>query len=99
MQRIGIDAMRYKAGETTDADGKPMTTVSLNAYLDRIDASPEARSHVLAWWTISGNGDPAVISAAEFLSSCAYGGGAPGGHDRCASSTRSLPALVFWPSG
>jgi monoamine oxidase len=79
MQRIGIDAMRYKAGETTDVDGKPMTTVSLNAYLDRIDASPEARSHVLAWWTISGNGDPAVISAAEFLSSCAYGGGRPEG--------------------
>ena len=56
-----------------------MTTVSLDAYLDRIDASPEARNHVIAWWTISGNGDPAVISAAEFLSSCAYGGGRPEG--------------------
>jgi monoamine oxidase len=79
MARIGFDAKRYKAGEMTDLDGKPMTTVSLNTYLDRIDAGPEARSHVHAWWTISGNGDPAVISAAEFLSSCAYGGGRPEG--------------------
>ena len=55
------------------------TGISLNAYLDAIEASPEARAHVLAWWTISGNGDPAVVSAEEFISSCAYGGGDPQG--------------------
>jgi monoamine oxidase len=32
---------------------------------------------VLAWWTISGNGDPDRVSASEFLSSCAYGDGSP----------------------
>jgi len=79
LARIRTDALRYKAGEKTDADGQSMMAVSLNAYLDRIDASPEARAHVLAWWTVSGNGDPAVISASEFISSCAYGEGAPEG--------------------
>jgi nicotine dehydrogenase len=32
---------------------------------------------VLAWWTISGNGDPEVVAASEFLTSCAYGDGTP----------------------
>ena len=63
MARIKADALRYRAGERTDSDGQSMMTVSLNEYLDRIDASPEARNHVMAWWTVSGNGDPAVISA------------------------------------
>lgn len=79
MARIATDAMRYKAGERADAEGKSMMTASLNEYLDRIGAGPEARNHVMAWWTVSGNGDPAVISASEFISSCAYGEGAPEG--------------------
>ncbi|MBL8905956.1 MAG: FAD-dependent oxidoreductase, partial [Rhizobiales bacterium] len=79
MARIATDALRYKAGERTDADGQSMMRASLNQYLDRIDAGPEARNHVMAWWTVSGNGDPAVISASEFLSSCAYGEGRPEG--------------------
>jgi monoamine oxidase len=53
---------------------KPLT---LSAYLDRIGASAEVRAYVLAWWTISGNGDPDIVSASEFLSSCAYGDGSP----------------------
>lgn len=79
MARIATDASRYKSGERTDADGQSMMSASLNDYLDRIDAGPEARNHVMAWWTVSGNGDPAVISASEFISSCAYGEGRPEG--------------------
>jgi monoamine oxidase len=30
-----------------------------------------------AWWTVSGNGDPARVPASELLSSCAYGNGTP----------------------
>jgi monoamine oxidase len=66
-------ALLYKAG-------KPFpwkTPLTLNQYLGLIDASPEARAHVLAWWTISGNGDPDRISASEFLASCTYGDGSP----------------------
>ncbi len=70
---IKADALLYKAGKPFPWKG-PLT---LAQYLDRIEASPEARAHVLAWWTISGNGDPEKISATEFLSSCAYGDGAP----------------------
>lgn len=72
---IQADALLYKAG-------KPFpwaAPLSLTQYLDRIAASPEDRAYVLAWWTISGNGDPDRISAAEFLSSCAYGDGTPAG--------------------
>jgi hypothetical protein len=74
MMRIRSDVERYGKGQ-----GGEIVRLSLSAYLDEIDTGPAARVHVLAWWTISGNGDPDRISAAEFLSSCAYGGGRPEG--------------------
>jgi monoamine oxidase len=74
MARIKSDVDRYGKGEAAD-----LASVTLNQYLDDIGACPAARCHVMAWWTISGNGDPTRISAVEFLSSCAYGGGAPEG--------------------
>jgi monoamine oxidase len=73
LDAIKEHALLYKAG-------KPFpwkTPLTLNRYLDLVDASPEARAHVLAWWTISGNGNPDRIAASEFLSSCAYGDGSP----------------------
>ncbi len=73
MARIRADALAYRDGDASKAN------FSLNQYLDLIGAPSEARVHVLAWWTISGNGDPERIAATEFLSSCAYGGGAPEG--------------------
>ena len=73
LQAVKEHARLYKAGKPFPWTG-PLT---LNQYLERIKADPEARAHVLAWWTISGNGDPAYISASEFLSSCAYGDGSP----------------------
>ena len=73
MERIRADAAAYQSGD------RSMVGVSFSAYLDCIHASPEARVQAQAWWTISGNGDPNRISAAEFLASCAYGGGLPNG--------------------
>ena len=69
LETIKADALLYKSGKPCPG--------SLTQYLDRIGASPEDRDYVLAWWTISGNGDPDVIAASEFLSSCAYGDGRP----------------------
>jgi monoamine oxidase len=73
MERIRADAAAYQAGDASAVG------IGFNAYLDGIHASPEARVQAQAWWTISGNGDPERISAAEFLASCAYGGGLPEG--------------------
>jgi monoamine oxidase len=69
LQAIKADALLYKSGQPFPG--------SLTQYLDRIGASPKDRDYVLAWWTISGNGDPDLIAASEFLSSCAYGDGRP----------------------
>lgn len=69
LQVIKADALLYKSGKSFSG--------SLTQYLDRIGASPEDRDYVLAWWTISGNGDPDLILASEFLSSCSYGDGRP----------------------
>jgi monoamine oxidase len=66
-------ALLYKAGKPFPWQ-KPLT---LGAYLDLIGANAEVRAYVLAWWTISGNGDPDIVAAGEFLSSCAYGNGSP----------------------
>lgn len=69
LQTIKADALLYKSGQPFPG--------SLTQYLDRIGASPKDRDYVLAWWTISGNGDPDRIAASEFLSSCSYGDGRP----------------------
>jgi hypothetical protein len=102
MARVRSDVERFQ-----ESGGGEVVAISLNAYLDRIAASPAARLHVMAWWTISGNGDPDQISAAEFLSSCSYGGGAWDWHDWVADPWAcgtwvALPsdALAVWsPEG
>ncbi len=73
--RIAADAGRYGKGLGTDSGGYDLAGASLNAYLARIGAGRPARAQVMAWWSISGSGDPAAVSAGEFLASCAYGGG------------------------
>jgi monoamine oxidase len=77
LARIATDALLLKKGETRDEAGRSLVDVSFAAYLARIDAPRATRDLCSAWWTVSGNGDPARVPAAEFLSSCAYGGGAP----------------------
>jgi monoamine oxidase len=39
-------------------------------------AAPQATRNLFsAWWTVSGNGDHAIVAASEFLGSCSYGEG------------------------
>jgi monoamine oxidase len=77
LARIATDALLLKKGETQDEEGRSLIDISFAAYLARIEAPRATRDLCGAWWTVSGNGDPARVPASEFLSSCAYGGGAP----------------------
>jgi monoamine oxidase len=79
LARITTDARRYAGGLTTDASGLSLVDLSMSSYLHRINANRALRSQAMAWWCISGNGDPSRISAAEFISSCAHGDGSPDG--------------------
>ena len=75
--RIAADALSLKKGEERNELGQSLTDISFTAYLTRIGAPQATRDLCGAWWTVSGNGDPARVPATEFLSSCAHGGGAP----------------------
>lgn len=77
LARMATDALLLKNGETRDEAGRSLVEVSFAAYLARIEAPRATWDLCSAWWTVSGNGDPERVSASEFLSSCAYGGGAP----------------------
>ena len=77
MAQLAGDALRLKAGHDFDAADRQLTGISLNDYLKRIAAPLSLRDLCRAWWTVSGNGDPARIPASELLSSCAYGDGTP----------------------
>ncbi|MEZ5833560.1 MAG: NAD(P)/FAD-dependent oxidoreductase [Dongiaceae bacterium] len=79
LDRIAKDARLLKKGETRDEEGRTLTDVSFAAYLARIGAPRATRALCSAWWTVSGNGDPARVPASEFLSSCAYHDGTPDG--------------------
>ena len=75
--RIAADALSLKKGEERNELGQSLTDISFTAYLTRIGAPQATRDLCGAWWTVSGNGDPARVPATEFLLSCARGGGAP----------------------
>jgi len=77
MAQLAGDALRLKAGHNADAADRPLTGISLNDYLKRIAAPLSLRDLCRAWWTVSGNGDPARVPASELLSSCGYGDGTP----------------------
>lgn len=77
LARIVADALRTKQGGTRDETGRTLTGISFADYLTRIGAPKSTRDLCGAWWTVSGNGDPARVPASEFLGSCAYGGGTP----------------------
>jgi monoamine oxidase len=77
MAQLAGDALRLKAGHNADAADRPLTGIGLNDYLKRIAAPLSLRDLCRAWWTVSGNGDPARVPASELLSSCAYGDGTP----------------------
>jgi hypothetical protein len=62
--------LRLKAGHNADAADRPLTGISLNDYLKRIAAPMSLNDLCRAWWTVSGNGDPARIER-EFLATAA----------------------------
>ena len=73
--RVAADAMLMKAGHSADEKGRPLTGVSFADYLDRLNPPAATRALFSAWWTVSGNGDPAIVAAGEFLASCTYSDG------------------------
>jgi len=77
--RIAIDAMLLKKGHAEDEWGRPLLTLSLADYIQRLDAPAATRDLIGAWWTVSGNGDKALVPAHEFLHSCGYFDGTPDG--------------------
>jgi monoamine oxidase len=77
LARIATDALLLKKGAAQDEAGRTLVDISFADYLVRIGAPHATRDLCSAWWALSGNGDPIRVPASEFLSSCAYGGGAP----------------------
>jgi monoamine oxidase len=73
--RIAADAILLKRGITEDEHGRPLIGVSFADYLDRIDAPAATRDLLSAWWCGSGNGEKALVPAAELLASSAYSDG------------------------
>lgn len=73
--RVAIDAILLKKGITENERGQALSGISFRDYLDRLACPRSTRDLFSAWWTVSGNGDPAKIAAAEFLASCAYDNG------------------------
>jgi monoamine oxidase len=77
IRAIQADAKRL--GRDPDFPG-----LSFGSYLRRLADPPVSmpaatRDLCLAWWSVSGNGEIERVAASEFLSSCAYGDGAPDG--------------------
>ncbi len=77
--RIAIDAMLLKKGHGEDERGRPLLFISLEDYIQRLSAPQATRDLIGAWWTVSGNGDRALVPAHEFLHSCGYFDGTPDG--------------------
>jgi monoamine oxidase len=77
IERIRMDAMALKSGGAR-------FDLSFSHYLGSLTQEPlrmpaSTRDLCMAWWSVSGNGDPDRVAASEFLSSCAYGDGRPDG--------------------
>jgi monoamine oxidase len=75
LARVASDSALYKSGKQLDEKGRALTGISFKTYLDRLAAPLSTRNLFSAWWTVSGNGDHAVVAASEFLGSCSYGEG------------------------
>jgi monoamine oxidase len=77
--RIAIDSMLLKTGHAEDERGRSLLALSLADYIHRLGAPATTRDLIGAWWTVSGNGDKALVPAHEFLHSCGYFDGTPDG--------------------
>jgi hypothetical protein len=89
MAAIVADAKRLKAGFKEDSAGAPLLSITLDEYLARHRVAQAAEAQIMAWWTISGSGDPATVSAGEFLASCSYIDGTPEGMMQALTHTLS----------
>lgn len=89
IRAVTDDAKRLKAGFDHDREGRPFLSVNFKEYLARRHVTRGAEAQLMAWWTISGAGDPATVSAGEFLASCGYIDGTPEGMVRALSHTLS----------
>jgi monoamine oxidase len=83
------DAKRLKDGFDHDRAGQPLLSITFAEYLSRHKVPASAEAQLMAWWTISGSGDPATVSAGEFLGSCGYIDGTPEGMMRALTDTLS----------
>jgi monoamine oxidase len=77
--RIAVDATLLKKGHDEDDFGQPILGISLADYMARLQAPAATLDLISAWWTVSGNGDKALVPASEFLHSCGYMDGTPDG--------------------
>jgi monoamine oxidase len=75
--QIVADAKRIKSGHADDAAGRPLLGISLADYCQRHAVTAATRAQLMSWWTVSGAGDPASVSAGELLASCGYVDGTP----------------------
>ncbi|MDY0874200.1 flavin monoamine oxidase family protein [Dongia rigui] len=89
MAAIAADARRLKAGFDTNAAGAPLLSITLDEYMARHRVMPATEAQIMAWWAISGSGDPATVSAGEFLASCGYIDGTPEGMMKALTHTPS----------
>src|SRR5215813_11970999 len=102
--RIAIDAMLLKKGHGEDEQGRPLLALSLADYIQRLGAPQATRDLIGAWWTVSGNGDKALVPAHEFLHSCGYFDGTPDGiievwSDSLEGGVTALAARMIADSG
>jgi monoamine oxidase len=96
--------MLLKKGHAEDEQGRTLLSISLAEYIRRLDAPPATRDLVGAWWTVSGNGDKALVPAHEFLHSCGYYDGTPDGiievwSDSLEGGVTALAARMIAASG
>lgn len=75
LARIAADAALIKMGLAENEKGEALTGLSYADYMARLQPPTVTRHMQDAWWVASGGGPMDEISAGEFLSSCAYGGG------------------------
>nr|WP_298684550.1 FAD-dependent oxidoreductase [uncultured Dongia sp.] len=73
------DAKCLKEGLNSDRAGRPLLSITLAEYFIRHSVPVFAQAQMMAWWVVSGSGDPATVSAGELLASCGYIDGTPEG--------------------
>lgn len=67
LHRPPLDATASAALHTALAAGAPDPDQTLAAWMDRHALPPGAQRELLAWWAISGSGDPADVAASELV--------------------------------